>query len=251
MPVVLHIPHASTVVPKEVLDQFLVDQKELAAEVQRLTDHATDRIFTEAFPDATACVFPVSRFVVDPERFEDDAREQMAQKGMGVIYTHGTNCQPIRRGLTYNERQALLESYYYPHHKALTRAVQRHIEKFGKCLILDSHSFTADALPCEQYPNAERPDFCLGTDTFHTPETLVANAERELKRNGFSVARDEPFKGTLVPTDFYRCDQRVRSLMIEVNRRLYMNDYRTLSERGIERVVAVLRNLGPVLDSSL
>lgn len=251
MSIVLHIPHASTVIPAEVRDQFLVNQKELGAEIQRLTDHATDRIFADAFQDATACVFPVSRFVVDPERFEHDAREPMAQKGMGVIYTHGTNCQPIRRGLTYNERQALLESYYHPHHRELTWAVQRHIEKFGKCLILDSHSFTADALPCEQYPNAERPDFCLGTDTFHTPETLVANAERELKRNGFSVARDEPFKGTLVPTEFYRCDRRVRSLMIEVNRRLYMNDDFTLCERGLERVVAVLSRLGPVLDSSI
>ena len=251
MPIVLHIPHASTVVPEEVRDQFLIERKELASEIQRLTDHETDRIFTEAFPDATACVFPISRFVVDPERFEDDSREPMAQKGMGVIYTHGTNCQPIRRELTYNERQALLESYYHPHHGVLTWAVQRHIEKFGKCLILDGHSFTAKALPCEQYPNAERPDFCLGTDTLHTPETLVENAERELKRNGFSVGRDEPFTGTLVPLKYYKCDQRVRSMMIEVNRRLYMNDDRTLSERGIERVVAVLRNLEPVLDSSL
>ena len=171
IPIVLHIPHASTIVPVDVLNQFLISREELENEIRLLTDHATDRIFTSAYPKATACVFPVNRFVVDPERFADDSQEPMAETGMGVIYTHGTGQQPIRRALTHSERQILLDKYYRPHHDELTCTVQRHLEERDKCLVLDCHSFPAEALPYEQYPNARRPDFCLGMHRLRRPQS--------------------------------------------------------------------------------
>ena len=251
MPIVLHIPHASTAVPEQVQDQFTISQEELDEEILRLTDHQTDRIFTQAFPDTTACIFPVSRFVVDPERFVDDSMEPMAATGMGVIYPHGTRRQPIRRELTDDERRSLLREYYRPHHEALTQAVQRHLDRHDQCLVLDCHSFPAKALPYEHHGDAGRPDFCLGTDDFHTPDTLVANMQRELVRQDFCVVRNEPFSGCLVPQEYFRRDGRVRSLMIEVNRKLYMNDGFSLAEQGLERVIAALRSLRPVLATSL
>lgn len=51
-----------------------------------MTDHLTDVLF--AVPGVTSVRFPVSRLVLDPERFESDDREVMATKGMGVVYTH-------------------------------------------------------------------------------------------------------------------------------------------------------------------
>lgn len=250
MPIVLHIPHSSTIVPDEVRDQFVIDPEELDEEVDRLTDHETDRIFTKAFPDATACVFPVSRFVVDPERFVDDSKEPMAASGMGVVYTHGTRRQPIRRGLTHDERRSLLREYYRPHHEALTQAVQRCLDRHDKCLVLDCHSFPSKALPCEHFQDARRPEFCLGTDEFHTPVALVANVERELSRQGYSVLRNEPFPGCLVPMEYFQRDGRVRSLMIEVNRNLYMGDDYSVREQRLDRVIVVLRALRPTISGS-
>ena len=55
--IILHIPHASTVLPSEV--EFLLGQEELAYEVDAMTDHHTDRLFD--LPGARRCVFPVSR----------------------------------------------------------------------------------------------------------------------------------------------------------------------------------------------
>ena len=63
------------------------------------------------------------------------------------------------------------------------------LEEHDHCLITDGHSFTSKALPCELNAEAARPDFCLGTDDFHTAEKLVGGVESELQRLGYSTAR--------------------------------------------------------------
>ena len=87
---VLHIPHASPKIPPDLRDTFLLSDQALQAELNRITDHATDLIFPKAFPAAPAAVFPISRLVVDPERFCDDSKKPMSRVGMGVIYTRET-----------------------------------------------------------------------------------------------------------------------------------------------------------------
>ena len=103
--IVLHLPHASTLIPENLRDDFLLSDQELQAELNRITDHATDRIFQQAFPEAKAIVFPVSRLVVDPERFSDDFQEPMSQVGMGVTYTKGSLRQPLREQPSQAKRQ--------------------------------------------------------------------------------------------------------------------------------------------------
>ena len=125
--IALHLPHASTLIPENLRDDFLLSDQELQAELNRITDHATDRIFQQAFPEAKAIVFPVSRLVVDPERFSDDFQEPMSQVGMGVTYTRGSLRQPLREQPTQEKRLELLERYYIPHHQKLTEVVEESV----------------------------------------------------------------------------------------------------------------------------
>ena len=81
---ILHLPHASTLIPEDLRNDFLLSDQELLEELNRITDHATDVIFQQAFPEAKVILFPVSRLVVDPERFSEDSQEPMSQVGMGV-----------------------------------------------------------------------------------------------------------------------------------------------------------------------
>src|SRR5207302_2563723 len=74
----------------------------------------------------------------------------------------------------------------------------------------------------DQFPL--RPDICLGTDPFHTPVRLVSAAWAAFAAAGFSVAINRPFRGALVPSSHFGCDQRVSALMVEVNRSLYMDE---------------------------
>jgi N-formylglutamate deformylase len=74
-----------------------------------MTDHYTDELFVSTDNlSESALVFPVSRILVDPERFIDDSREIMSKKGMGSIYTHSHEGALIRKELTIKERLWLL-----------------------------------------------------------------------------------------------------------------------------------------------
>jgi N-formylglutamate deformylase len=90
---------------------------------------------------------------------------------------------------------------------------------------------------------SHRADICIGTDAFHTPsvvrDAIVAAAEKE----GYSVAVDAPFAGALVPLSSYQTDRRILSVMIEVNRRLYMDELSGQKTRDFGKVRAAIGRL--------
>ena len=61
-----------------------------------------------------------------------------------------------------------------------------------------------------------------------------------LKKEGYSVAVDAPFAGALVPLASYRKDKRIMSVMIEVNRRLYMDEHSGSKAQNFAKVRAAL-----------
>lgn len=101
----------------------------------------------------------------------------------------------------------------------------------GRALIIDGHSFPDRPLPMDLDRNPERPDICIGTDPFHTPPGLVRALAVACGALGWTVAVDRPYAGTLVPAAWYRCDPQVLSVMIEVNRRLYLEE----TAQGVRR----------------
>src|SRR6266545_5203929 len=86
-PAVIHLPHSSAVVPPEFRDAIVLDDEELRLELLRITDWFTDELFPVPSRQGKVVRFPLSRLVLDPERFLDDEVEPMAARGMGVIYT--------------------------------------------------------------------------------------------------------------------------------------------------------------------
>jgi len=221
---VVHVPHASTIIPDHVGATLALTDAELEAELLRMTDRHTDRLFALPPDLGRTVAFPLSRLVVDPERFEEDAREPMAARGMGAVYTRTSGGAPLRRALPAAERERLLAEFYRPHHRALAAAVRTALETHGRCLILDAHSFASEPLPHEPDPSPDRPEICIGTDLFHTPARLRDRAVEAFRSAGFTVQVDRPFSGALVPQEFYRSRAEVLSIMVEVNRSLYMDE---------------------------
>ncbi len=212
---ILHIPHASSLIPAEYRKQFC---ENVCEEIRLMTDWYTDELF--GIP-CERIVFPVSRLVCDVERFRRDEDETMAKKGMGAVYT---KCHDgsLLRAVTAKEKEAILKRYYDPHHARFARCVRTKLRRYDRCLIIDCHSFSAKPLPHESDQNRNRPDICIGTDPFHTPRSLAEEAADMFSCMGYSVRMNAPFSGTIVPSQYYLKEKRVRSIMIEVNRGLYL-----------------------------
>lgn len=237
----LHVPHDSRLVPAEVRSQFCVSDEELLREILRMTDHHTAALFGPLTVPGMCISSPVSRLVVDCERYAIDREEPMTEVGMGVIYTNTSEGKLLRRDLRATEREALLATYYLPHHQRLEFAVSQALANFGRALIIDCHSFASVALPYENSVGVRRPGICLGTDSFHSPDALVKTFEDSFTQAGYDVAIDSPFAGSMVPNSRLNFDTRVSSIMVEVNRALYCDEVTGAPSEGFEFVALSIR----------
>lgn len=227
IPILANVPHASNLIPKEYRNQFILDDSALASEQAAIVDWFTDELYSPIGElGGSMLIAGGSRLLVDTERFMEDEKEVMAKRGVGVIYERTTTRTQLRRPISDEERRDLLERFYIPYHAEMTRLVDAIVNKFGYCLIFDCHSFPAHVLPYELTPDAFRPQICLGTDSIHTPIPLQRNIEESIRKRKWSYACNTPFAGTIVPLSRYG-DPRVRSVMLEINRALYMNEKTT------------------------
>jgi N-formylglutamate amidohydrolase len=165
--------------------------------------------------------FKYSRLWCDVERFRDDSEEFNSQHGHGVVYTHGAMDNKIRE-VSEEKAEQIKQEYYDKHHEELNLAVNRALSFFKKVVLVDCHSFPNIRLIYEKYEH--RPDFCLGTDAFYTPEELVIKLSEYLKSLDFSVAINIPYSGTMVPLEHLGKTEKLKAIMIEVNRDLYLKE---------------------------
>jgi N-formylglutamate amidohydrolase len=214
----LHIPHSSTHIP--FYDGFVVGKQTIHDEMDLLTDWFTTELFDLPCPKI---VTPFSRIFCDVERFEDDSSEIMAQKGMGMCYTHMDNGD-LMRVVGSGLRERIKSEFYHPHHRALEGHISELLYKYGHVTVIDCHSFPDIPLTRDLNQDMPRPDFCLGTDDFHTPKELYLPVQDFLTSLGYKVLINNPYAGTIIPMKYYQTDKNVKGLMIEVNRMLYMTN---------------------------
>lgn len=214
--ILFHFPHASTHIPS--FEYFL--KEKIESEINLLTDWATDKIF--AVRDIHKVSADFSRVFCDVERLPDKD-EVMYQKGMGIYYTH-TDDGKLLRVEDKNHKQWVIDNFYTPHHKELFNKTKEIMEKYGSVMLIDCHSFSSSPLIREINQSLDRPDICIGTDHFHTPPELTKKIVTYFRSLGFSVKENMPYSGTIVPLELYEQDKRVLGFMIEINKKLYMDE---------------------------
>lgn len=234
--IILHIPHSSNHIPFK--EGYLVNQEILDAEMLKLIDWYTDDLFS--FEEGIPIRADFARIFCDVERFADDALEVMAQSGMGVLYTH-TDTGLTMREVSNDLRQKILDNYYWPHHQKLSETVREQLQLHGKALIVDCHSFPHKPLQRALDKRENRPDFNIGTDPFHTPNYLIEASIEFFADKGFSLGVDWPFRGSLVPMDYYQKDKKVESIMLEINRSLYLDEPTNEKSKDYENTKKVVR----------
>jgi N-formylglutamate deformylase len=241
-PVVLHVPHGSRALTALARRSILLDDAELAAELDRMTDTATGLIARRAAGAARRrpWIFANrwSRLVVDPERFPDDTEEMLAV-GMGPVYTRTSTGAVLRRDDPVRDA-GLLAGHFHPYAAAVAELVDGRLAATGRAVLLDLHSYPSGALPYELHGDDPRPAVCLGVDAFHTPGWLL---DAGLRAFDGDVGVNTPFAGCYLPLRHYRRERAVAGLMVELRRDTYLVEPAGPTTDGLDRVVAALAQL--------
>lgn len=242
---ILHIPHSSTIIPFK--EGYCITDEILNQEILKLTDWHTDDLFENETDISIKA--PFSRIFCDTERFSDDNQEVMSKFGMGVLYEKTDTGEPLRN-VTPELRKHILDNYYWKHHNLLTENVRLQLEQFGCSTIIDCHSFPHKPLIRALDQSSFRPDFNIGTDAFHTPQKLIDASRTFFKEKGYSLGVDLPYSGAIVPLPYYKKNKKVQSIMLEINRRLYLQESSNeksiqyqKTKQVVQEFLRVIRNL--------
>ena len=221
--IVLHIPHSSPVIPKGYRDW----DTGIMDHVFRWTDWFTDWIFcTAANGDSriVPVVFPFSRFFCDVERLERDPLDSI---GQGIIYTQFDGCT---RHISASERAVLFERYYQAHMAILRKSLT------PTSFLLDCHSFPKDLSSV---------DVCIGTnnDWSRPPGRILHQVSDVFEANGYSVGINHPYSNSISPIMSFHYS----SLMIELNKRLYLDENEELDYESACRVISILETVFSII----
>jgi N-formylglutamate deformylase len=137
--------------------------------------------------------------------------------GIGLIWRDAgpDGRKPIYdRLLSVAEVQRRIANYHAPYHVAMREQIEAAYARFGAVWHLNLHSMPANSYEGLQI-QSDHPlaDFVLGA--------MVADA---LRKRGFSVALNDPFKGVALIARLGWPAERRHSLQVEVHRGLYMDE---------------------------
>jgi N-formylglutamate amidohydrolase len=161
----------------------------------------------------------------------------MAKLGMGLFYLRDDKGNIIRKDL--KEYRIKSYEFYDTHHKIFEEFVNKTLKDYNSCIILDCHSFHDDL----NYTGFnEYPDICLGYNERIAPKEILKMKEI-FEKNGYSVKLNNPFSRSIVPLKYLN-DKRIKSFMLEVNRRVCDNEEKFLKiKKTCNEVYNYLNNL--------
>lgn len=55
---------------------------------------------------------------------------------------------------------------------------------------------------------------------------------------GYSVGVNNPFSGSMVPLNYYNKDRMIKSIMLEINRRMYIKAGTETDEKGMQKIIS-------------
>jgi len=214
---VVHLPHCGVEIPDEYRDDYFLSDEELEDNIYQYADYRTDELYEQLTSGFDSVINPYSRLFMDPERFFEDDKESMQVKhSLGWFYE---NAILEKKPLRTSKNKNLIAKHYHAHHQQLTQLVEEKLQMFDRCTIIDAHSFSNERYWFHD-KDVPFPDICIGFDAYHKDE-LVVDTLLEIFKD-YNVAINSPYAGSLVPTKHYMKDKRVKSVMIEINKKLYL-----------------------------
>jgi len=246
LPLVCDSPHSGTEYPVDfgaVLPLALLRQSE-DTDVDALWSATTD-----VGGSLVAARFP--RCYIDPNRALEDLDPDLldgpwptplepgekSKLGYGLVWRQVDATHAIYdRRLSVTEVQQRIARYWQPYRDALMREIDQATARFGGVWHLNLHSMPNNAhARLGLGPDRVLADFVLGDRDGSTCEPgLLDVVERSLRSFGYSVARNDPYKGVALLAQVGNPGLNRHSLQIEIRRPLYMDESTRERSAGFE-----------------
>ncbi len=244
LPIVVDSPHSGTDYPADfgsVLTGLALRQGEDtwvhelwgSAPAHGATLLAAD--FPRAYIDPNRSLVDIDAELLDapwPGPVEPSRKTEL---GIGLVWRLMDGKPIYDRRLSIAEVQGRIDRCWRPYHAALADALAAAGAQ-GPRWHLNVHSMPDDSYRRLGLPEQPLADFVLGNlDGSTCDEATIAIIEDALQSAGYSVARNEPFKGVEIIRSSGQPQRGWHSLQIEVKRSLYMDESRE-KNAGFDRV---------------
>jgi N-formylglutamate deformylase len=178
----------------------------------------------------------------------------VSKRGLGLLKSKSRYGEPVHeRKLTVAEVMERLDKYHRPYYAELAQNLQRLKSSFGFVAQLSCHCMSAVGAPTHPDPGKDRPDFNLGNVNGKTSsKEFIEFVEATLKDLGYSVGMNFPYNGGELNSRFGDPKNGVESIMVEINKKLFMDVKTFKKTAGFEKIRAdATKVLGAVIQYSL
>lgn len=259
IPLVCDSPHSGTVypagfscaVPMDLMrqgeDNHVHELWHAAPSVGATLVEAT---FPRVFIDPNRSLKDLDPDLLDGAWHEPLNPGEKTRLGKGLIWTKlDEDVLIYDRKLPVTEVRERIEQFYVPYHQALSAAIDERYSRFGALWHLNLHSMPINAYERMGIKTDKKlAQFVLGDrdGTTCSPE-FIGLVESFLLDKGYSVARNDPYKGVELIAQIGQPHKNRHSLQIEIIRPIYMNEVTREKNEGFVTLQADLSELLGVL----
>ena len=149
----------------------------------------------------------------------------ISRRGLGLLKSKSRYGEPVHeKKLTVAEVMERIERYHRPYYAELAQNLERMRSAWGFYWQLSCHCMSAVGAPTHPDPGQERPDFCVANETGTTSsEAFLHLVKGVIESHGYSCRLNFPYTGGELNARFGDTSGTRESVMIEINKKLFID----------------------------
>jgi N-formylglutamate deformylase len=199
-------------------------------------------LFPNTFIDANR-----SRDDIDPELIEGEwprplEKSGFTERGLGLLKRKTPRGEPLHEGpLPVAEVEDRLRRYYDPYHAELAAMLAQARARFGHVLHLSCHCMNPTGASNHPDAGKPRPDFCVGNlGGQSSSEAALRSVRDAFAAEGYEVTMNWPYEGGELNRRHGDPMGGIQSVMVEMNKRLFMDVASGRKSAGFESTRAAI-----------
>jgi N-formylglutamate deformylase len=258
-PLVLDSPHSGVDYPEDFRSVLALDVLRRAEDthVEKLYDFAPsmgvawiEALFPRSYLDANRDLTELDVDLLEDgwsgPLSTDAAVASKVRLGKGLIWRcTDEGLDLYDRKLTAAEVRDRIERCWQPYHAAVSQAIADAHARHGYSIHLNCHSMPAVAAShATEFPGLVHADFVIGDRDGSTADPALSRRVCEvLRRLGYDVAYNHPYKGVELVRRYGDPSAQRHSIQVEINRKLYMDERTLEPHHGFQALRGHLRQL--------